>query len=259
MTTLDDLRIVAPCGQDWARMPGDARRRHCAHCDKHVHDLSARTRSQAQALLARGGDLCVRVRHDVDGHLRFAGEVLGAVAIAATAMACTPTHRDDGFDPVPAPPRPADVRGPMSEPAPDPMPSWPETTSRGLPLATLGVVMRCIGIESPPGYMMGAPALDAVGVPDPTPPAPPRLVDAPKKVERVHRHSLRAARATRRAQRLARAAARKAERTQRRAARRAKWRAQRLARKQVRANRRLARRERRVAKCLARHRPWCRR
>ena len=260
MTTLDDLRIVAPCGQDWAQMAGDERRRHCAHCDKHVHDLSACTRTQAQALLARGGDLCVRVRPDAAGRVRFVGEVLGALAVAATAMAGTPTHRDDALDLVEEPSRPPDVRGPLPEPAPDPMQPWLEAISRAVPVAALDGVIRCMGIESVQSYAtMGAMVARTVGVPDRLPAAPlPATWKKALPAEPSGTPSRRSMRASRRAKRLARKAARKAKREDRRQARRAKWRAQRLARKRARQDRRAARRDRRAAKCRVRHRSWCR-
>jgi hypothetical protein len=64
---LDDVRVAAPCDADWAKMAGDDRVRFCGQCAKNVYNLSAMTRSQAQELLAREGELCVRFYRRADG------------------------------------------------------------------------------------------------------------------------------------------------------------------------------------------------
>lgn len=69
---LDSLRIAEPCHQDWDAMAGDARARHCEHCDLQVVDLSELRRDEAEARLARGGPggrLCVRYTRDADGEI----------------------------------------------------------------------------------------------------------------------------------------------------------------------------------------------
>lgn len=48
---LEVLRVQTPCTEDWARMSGDARRRYCAGCGLHVHNLSAMTRGEAERLV----------------------------------------------------------------------------------------------------------------------------------------------------------------------------------------------------------------
>ena len=47
----DPMRIAEPCSQSWDEMEGDAERRFCRHCDKHVHDLSALTERSAQRFM----------------------------------------------------------------------------------------------------------------------------------------------------------------------------------------------------------------
>jgi hypothetical protein len=65
---LEVLRIENPCPADWSAMAGDDQRRFCQGCQKHVHNLSAMLRSDAEALVcAAAGDLCVRMQIDPDG------------------------------------------------------------------------------------------------------------------------------------------------------------------------------------------------
>ncbi|MEQ1635027.1 MAG: hypothetical protein ABL997_21790, partial [Planctomycetota bacterium] len=52
-------------------MAGDERRRFCAQCRLHVHDLSAMTRDEVDALLRSPGPgrLCVRLFRRADGRV----------------------------------------------------------------------------------------------------------------------------------------------------------------------------------------------
>jgi hypothetical protein len=60
-TALDVLRVRKPCSADWDRMPGGDRVRFCEGCRKHVHNLSAMTRGEAEQLVCEAaGRLCVR-------------------------------------------------------------------------------------------------------------------------------------------------------------------------------------------------------
>lgn len=54
-----DLPIPEPCDADWDAMTGDDQRRFCDHCQKHVHDLSAMTESEARGVTSEPG-VCVR-------------------------------------------------------------------------------------------------------------------------------------------------------------------------------------------------------
>ena len=68
--TLEQIRIAEPCHASWERMRGDARARFCDDCRKHVYDLSAMTRAEADALLARHAETrppCVQFVADADG------------------------------------------------------------------------------------------------------------------------------------------------------------------------------------------------
>ncbi len=66
---LDRVAIASPCAMDWHAMPGDDRRRFCNRCQLHVHDLSAMTAAEAEALLRAAGQgrLCVRLHRRADG------------------------------------------------------------------------------------------------------------------------------------------------------------------------------------------------
>ncbi len=71
MIALNQIRVPQPCEKDWDAMDGDTQRRLCADCGCHVHDLSAMTRIQAQALLDETqGHICVRYESRPDGTVR---------------------------------------------------------------------------------------------------------------------------------------------------------------------------------------------
>jgi hypothetical protein len=58
---IQELTIPKPCGESWDTMRGGAKERFCDSCQHEVHDLSAMTRREAEALLASdNGSLCVR-------------------------------------------------------------------------------------------------------------------------------------------------------------------------------------------------------
>ena len=66
---LDRITIASPCSADWNTMSGDDRRRFCAACKLHVHDLGAMTKAEAEALLQQptNGRVCVRLFRRADG------------------------------------------------------------------------------------------------------------------------------------------------------------------------------------------------
>jgi hypothetical protein len=68
---LDGLTVSVPCTEPWEKMKGDDRRRYCAKCRLHVHDLSSMTRDEALDLLgnAAGGRTCVRFSRRPDGRV----------------------------------------------------------------------------------------------------------------------------------------------------------------------------------------------
>jgi hypothetical protein len=62
---LQTLQVQNPCPTDWDAMTGDGRRRFCAHCQKHVHDLSAMSADEAERLIcSAAAALCVRFARD---------------------------------------------------------------------------------------------------------------------------------------------------------------------------------------------------
>ncbi len=68
------LPINNPCTMDWNTMAGGARQRFCEACDKTVHNLSAMTQMEAQAVLEQrraGQRLCVRYSAGNDGEILF--------------------------------------------------------------------------------------------------------------------------------------------------------------------------------------------
>jgi hypothetical protein len=68
LPVLDNLRVASPCTASWEDMRGDDRSRFCRHCSKHVYDLSAMTRGEAQALVReKESGLCVRFYRRRDG------------------------------------------------------------------------------------------------------------------------------------------------------------------------------------------------
>jgi hypothetical protein len=68
---LDVIQIDKPCPVAWESMKGDARTRFCAHCNRHVHDLSAMIRADAVDLICRNaGEMCVRFARGDDGVVR---------------------------------------------------------------------------------------------------------------------------------------------------------------------------------------------
>lgn len=59
---MDDLKVTfpKPCDAPWEAMAPRGCNRHCASCDRIVHDLSALTVDEAEALLESGEEVCVR-------------------------------------------------------------------------------------------------------------------------------------------------------------------------------------------------------
>ncbi|MBI3650416.1 MAG: carboxypeptidase regulatory-like domain-containing protein [Acidobacteria bacterium] len=76
ISRLDSLHIQKPCPVDWQQMTGDEQTRFCQECNKHVYNLSAMTRRQAEAMIATSrGNLCVRFNRQADGTLLTMDEV----------------------------------------------------------------------------------------------------------------------------------------------------------------------------------------
>jgi hypothetical protein len=68
---LDLIEVQTPCPKYWNGMSGSDQKRYCDHCDRHVHDLSAMTQSEAEELICReAGHLCVRFTRLPNGKIR---------------------------------------------------------------------------------------------------------------------------------------------------------------------------------------------
>lgn len=94
---LEAIEIPTPCPMLWENLDGDERKRFCDECGKHVHDLSALTRVEAEALLSENeAKLCVSYEltptggiktRDYSETFRCSREaVRGAVGLVAGAL-----------------------------------------------------------------------------------------------------------------------------------------------------------------------------
>lgn len=161
--SLDQLEVREPCHVPWDAMhDASASRRFCDSCAKHVHDLSALSRDEAERLLRLPGEAaCVRFARDATGRVLtredFAGPApqtrrqllrrLGGLAAAigvgwAFQLGCDrPTHEAG----------PDFATGKVAEPLPTTGPTPVPTTTptvgeiRGDP-----TLYRTMGIVAPP-------------------------------------------------------------------------------------------------------------
>ena len=68
LSLLDTVRIASPCPARWEDMKGDDVSRFCGECRLNVYNISAMTRSEAEALIeAKEGRLCARLFRRPDG------------------------------------------------------------------------------------------------------------------------------------------------------------------------------------------------
>src|SRR5690606_28851171 len=59
--SIKNIRVASPCSQSWDEMSGNDRVRFCSHCSKHVSDISAMGRKEAERLVRLSkGNICVR-------------------------------------------------------------------------------------------------------------------------------------------------------------------------------------------------------
>jgi len=73
------LAIESPCIESWDNMSGSATQRHCASCQKHVHNFAAMTPRQIERTLADNeGHLCARITKRADGSLGTAQKLAGS-------------------------------------------------------------------------------------------------------------------------------------------------------------------------------------
>ncbi len=63
------FNIPKPCAEKFSSMTGDDRARHCAKCNKMVHNLSAVSSDEARDLLRSRGKICVTCSVDGSGEV----------------------------------------------------------------------------------------------------------------------------------------------------------------------------------------------
>lgn len=79
---LEAIHVASPCKASWAKMQGDDASRFCGSCEKHVYNLSAMTRAEAENLVAeKEGKLCVRFYQREDGTMLTSDCKVGAAAL----------------------------------------------------------------------------------------------------------------------------------------------------------------------------------
>lgn len=66
---LDRVRVASPCNASWDEMLGDERARFCLSCEKHVYNVSAMSRDEAEQFLRErvGQSVCIRYYQRADG------------------------------------------------------------------------------------------------------------------------------------------------------------------------------------------------
>lgn len=69
LPTLDDLCVESPCPLRWAALRGNDLTRSCEVCGKHVHNLSAMTRAEAERAVADPSVECVTFLRALDGQV----------------------------------------------------------------------------------------------------------------------------------------------------------------------------------------------
>jgi len=87
-----DLKVAFPnpCSEPWEGMARHGCNRHCATCDKIIHDLSALKLAEVEDLLQSGEEICVRARVGRDGAVALADTLPGSrlmIAAVSTSMA----------------------------------------------------------------------------------------------------------------------------------------------------------------------------
>lgn len=194
MIPLEQIHIASPCHADWNAMRGDDRSRYCGDCRKHVYNLSAMCREEAEALIReREGNLCVRYFQRRDGTIltadcpvglrvrrRRAMLHAGAVVSVLASMACasaSETQPDPRARPaartgrVLAKTRPAKAQGqPAKTPAPPVKMGEPPTVKHSPPQ----LMGKPVSPQPVPPPLMGAPA-----APNAAPPAAPAAKNGP--------------------------------------------------------------------------------
>src|SRR5262245_12452990 len=81
-SALDVIQVAAPCSVSWDAMAGDERSRFCPQCRLNVYNLSAMSRTEAEALIReKEGRLCARFYRRADGTVLTADCPVGLQAL----------------------------------------------------------------------------------------------------------------------------------------------------------------------------------
>ena len=113
------IRLSNPCEVPWGEMASTARGKHCAKCDRVVHDLTRATEREARGIAALfGADrLCARVGLDGDGEVVFrapkpkGGSLRARIAAAAVGLGAAGCS--EVSPKTPSPPAPRHVDAPL--------------------------------------------------------------------------------------------------------------------------------------------------
>jgi hypothetical protein len=84
-----DLKVAfpSPCSEPWEGMTPVGCNRHCAACDKMIHDLSTLKLAEVEDLLEGGEHVCVRARVGKGGEIELADATHGRRRMIATVGA----------------------------------------------------------------------------------------------------------------------------------------------------------------------------
>ena len=95
---LQRVQIANPCPENWDAMSGDAQKRFCEKCTKHVHNLAEMSAEEAEQTLTTDQKICCRITiHERLGVLTRDGwipRMLLAGGVAATMAGCTSNNVD---------------------------------------------------------------------------------------------------------------------------------------------------------------------
>ena len=71
---MTDLKVTfpEPCAEPWDEMAPAGCNRHCASCDKVIHNLASLTLDEAETLLETEDEVCVRARVKNGGEVTLA-------------------------------------------------------------------------------------------------------------------------------------------------------------------------------------------
>ena len=95
-STLDNVRVAAPCNVDWDWMYGNERVRFCDQCKLNVYNLSEMTKTEAERLVGQAeARVCIRYYQRRDGSILTKNCPVGLAALkrrlsrVATAIGST--------------------------------------------------------------------------------------------------------------------------------------------------------------------------